>query len=223
MAIKLHKNHSNLDTIRAYLKGDKLDIKIYNNTPEKDKHRIEGEEWELLGVKYKKENGKTIRLTKSQGDIIRAAIGNEVCKAEGCTQNIKWGTTRDQYFYRRTGLCENCLIDYETKLRIVGVYGDYEKYKLESYALGSLKESKIKIKELIEFFTKNNGDVTLPNEDGQLDATWVNTNKDKILKDAKSDLKNVKYWITQLSKTVQLYKKSYIDAAKKYNLPVYAK
>ena len=223
MAIKLHKNHSNLDTIRAYLKGDKLDIKIYNNIPEKEKHRVDGEEWELQGIKYRKENGKTIKLTKSQGDIIRDAIGNDVCHADGCNQNIKWGTSRDQYLYRRTGLCENCLIDYETKLRIAGIYPDYEKYKLESYALGSLKESKDKIKELIKYFTENTGDVTLPNEDGQIDATWVNTNRDKILKDAKADLKNVKHWITTLSKTVQLYKRLYITGAKKYKLPVYAK
>jgi len=217
MAIKLNKNHSNLDTIKLWMAGQKTDIRISNHITEKEKYRREGEEFELQGIKYKKENGKIIKLTKSQGDIIRECL-KRVCK---CGQNIAWGTKKDEYFFNRTGLCENCLIDYETKLRIVGAYDAYEKYKLSSYALGDLKEGKEKLKEIVDYFTKNTGDINLPCEDGVgNDAVWKNTNKDKILKDAKDDLKKVKKLITEASKIKQVNKKLYVEKCKEFKLDV---
>ena len=218
MAIKLHKSHSNLDTIKKYLAGEKLDIKVYNNITEKEKYREEGEEWELNGVKYKKENGKILRLTKTQGEIIREMLN---FKCNHCQMTIKWGTKRDEYFYNRTGLCENCLIEYETKLRIVGAWDVYEKYKLSSYALGDLKEGKFKLQEIVDYFKSNDGDVTLPCENGVgYDAIWKNTNKDKILKDAKYDLKKVKKLISEAAKVKQLNKKLYVEKCKEYKLDI---
>lgn len=217
MAIKLHKSHSNIDTIKKYLKGEKLDIKISNHIAEKDKFRKEGEVWkDHHNIEYKKENGKIVRLTKTQGDIIREAIGNKICK---CGLSIKWGTKRDEYFFNRTGLCQDCLIDYETKLRIIGAWDVYEKYKLSSYALGDLKDSKEKLKEIVKYFSTDNGDIKLPCENGVgYDAIWVNTNRDKILADAESDLKKVLGLITEAKKVKTENKKEYSRLCKQYKL-----
>jgi len=220
MAIKLNKNHSNLDTIKLWMSGQKTDIRVSNHITEKEKYRQDGEEFELQGIKYKKENGKIIKLTKSQGDVIRECL-KRICK---CGQNIAWGSKKDEYFYNRTGLCENCLINYETNLRIVGAYDVYEKYKLSSYALGDLKDKKEKVKDLIKFFIENPktaGDVTLPCENGiGNDAVWVNTNRDLILEDAKVDLKKIKKLITQASKMKQESKKLYVEKCKEFKLNV---
>jgi len=217
MAIKLHKSMGNIEVIKKWQKGEKTEIKVSNHIAEKDKFRKEGEEWiDHNDIKYRKENGKIVKLTKTQGDIIREAIGNKICK---CKLNIKWGTKRDEYFFNRTGLCENCLIDYETKLRIVGAWDVYEKYKLSSYALGDLKDSKEKLKEIVEYFTNDNGDVKLPCEDGVgYDAVWVNTNKDKILADSKSDLKKVLKLIKEATKIKAENKKEYAKLCKQYKL-----
>ena len=166
MAIKLNKNHSNLETIRRWRAGEATDIRVYNTITEKEKFRQEGEEFELQGIMYKKENGKIIKLTKSQGDIIREAIGTDICNNKTCKMQIKCGSKRDENFYHRTGLCENCLIEYETNLRILGIWEVYEKYKLSSYALGDLKDKKEKIKATVEYFSNDNGDIKLPCENG---------------------------------------------------------
>jgi hypothetical protein len=109
-------------------------------------------------------------------------------------------------------------------LRIVGAYDSYEKYKLSSYALGDLKDKKESVKSLIKFFIehpKDAGDVTLPCENGiGNDAVWINTNRDKIFDDAKSDLKKIKKLITHASKIKQVNKKLYVEKCKEFKLEV---
>lgn len=222
MGIKLHKSLSNLETLRRWKAGEATDIKIYNNITEKEKYREEGESWtDYQGIKYKKQDGKVIKLTKTQGDVIREAIDKEF-DCDKCGAKYKFAGKLDRKFLLRTGICFDCLVEYETKLRIVGLFDTYEKYKLSSYALGDLKEGKEKLKEIVEYFEKNDGDVVLPSEDGVgNDAVWKNTNKDKILKDAKTDLKKVKKFITQATKVRDNNKKEYIEGCEKFKLEVF--
>src|ERR1035437_2456126 len=130
---KRFSSMSNLDVVRAYLDGRRPYVTVSYNVSEKDKHRKEGETWkDTRGIEWKKKDGKTIRLTKTQGDIIRDTMG-DVFNCKWCGQNYKWASKKDQKFLRRCGLCMDCVIDYETKLRILGIYSNYELYKLASY------------------------------------------------------------------------------------------
>ena len=221
MAIKLNKNHSNLETIRRWVSGEKTDIKIFNNSPEKDKYREEGEEWKIKGVKYKKQNGVAVRITKTQGDIIREAIGNGLdCKI--CGAKYKFVGEKDRKFLGRNGMCMDCTIDYETKLRIIGAWDSYEKYKLSSYALGDLKNNREKLVEIVNYFTNNRGDVTLPSSDGiGNDAVWKNTNRVQILKDSTEDLQKVETLITEIEKVKKTNKKLYVQKCKEFKLKPY--
>ena len=213
---RLHKSLSNIDTIKHYLKGEKTNIQISNFITEKEKFRKDGDEWEINGIQYKKENGKTIQVTKTKGDLIRDLI-TEKCQ---CGQIIKWGSKYDEKFFRRTGLCENCIIDFETKLRIIDAYPDYEIYKLSSYKLGHLKEAKEKLKEIVNYFENDRGDVTMICDETGFTERWKNTNRIQILKDSKRDLKVIRKNIAELTKLVQQYKAAYIEKAVKFNVKI---
>lgn len=210
---------SNMDVVRKYLAGERPYLTITTHVTEKEKYRNEGEEWVLDGIKYKKLNGKTIKLTKTQGDIIRQAIDDALdCKL--CSAQWKWANNNDRKYLTRTGLCADCLIDYETKLRIAGIYDSYEKYRMASYELGFLKDKKEKLDEVIEYFNKNDGDIVkMAESEYDEHITWKNTNKDKILGDAVKDFAEVKKLIKNGKKIVGEYKKAYVDNIKKYNLP----
>lgn len=214
---RLHKSLSNLETIRRWQNGEKTDIKIFNNILEKDRFRNNGDEWELNGIKYKKESGKIIKLHKTQGDLIRELIDD---RCNNCNCQVKWGTNRDIALYRRTGFCEECLVEYETNLRILGIWDNYEKYKLASYALGDLNNDKNKLDEIVKYFKTNDGDVTLPNEDGGTDEIWKNVNKEVIVKDVKDDLKRIKKLIKESTLVKKENKKLYIETCKKFKLKV---
>jgi hypothetical protein len=117
-------------------------------------------------------------------------------------------------------MCEACLIDYETKLRIVGIYPDYETYKMASNELGAMKEFKSKIDEAIKYFTGNDTDVKMLCNSEGFTERWKTTNKDEILTNAQKDLIEVNRRIEALAKIRDEYKQKYEELASKYNLEI---
>lgn len=210
---------SNIDVVKKYLAGERPYLTISYNQSERDKYRKEGDEWTADGKQYKRIDGKTVTLTQSQGDIIREAIGKTFdCKICG----LRWNLSNhiDRKFLSRTGCCQDCLIEHETKLRIVGIYDDYERYKLAAYELGYLKTNQDRLLEVIKYFTEGPGDVVKYAEsEHDENIVWKNTNKDKILGDATADLKRVKELIKVGTKFTKVFKKTYFAGLKKYKLP----
>ena len=221
MSKKRFSSMSNLDVVRSYLDGKRPYLTISYNQTEKDKHRTEGEKWEIGGIKWERKGGKNIKVTKTQGDIIREAIGDSLnCK--NCRLQYKWGSKNDLKFLRRTGLCEDCLIEFETKLRVLGMYNNYEKYHMASHELGYLKESREKIKETIEYFNRTDGNIVkFAETEYDENIVWENTNKDKIVADATADLKRVEDLILVGTKITAKLKKQYLGGIKKNKIKSY--
>ena len=212
---------SNIDIVKDYVAGVRPFIQVgYEGNAKK--YRKEGEKWaDTNGTEWQRFNGKNIRLTKTQGDIIREAIGDGLnCKK--CGLQYKWGSKHDVKFLRRTGLCSACLIDYETQLRILGIYEDYEQYHLASHELGFLKDAQEKIKETIAYFNDTDGDIIkMAETEFDEEIRWKNTNKDKILADATADLQNVEALIATGSLVTEGLKKQYFDGIEKYKVEKY--
>ena len=215
--MKRASGKSNIDIVKDYLAGERPFVQV-GYTGDKNKHRNEGEKWkDNDGVEWERKNGKNVRLTKTQGDLIREML-NDKCK---CGQVIRWGSKQDAYFFGRTGMCANCLIDYETKLRVLGIYPDYETYKVLSYEVGALKDAREQIQGAIKFFAEENGDVTmLCNSEGFMER-WKNTNQEKILADAKTELEWVEKRLETIIKQKDEAKARYEEATKKYKLEYY--
>jgi hypothetical protein len=208
---------SNIDIVKDYLAGERPFVQV-GFTGNKGKHRNEGEKWtDADGVEWQKRGRKIVRLTKSQGDLIREML-NDKCK---CGQVIRWGSKQDAYFFARTGLCENCLIDYETKLRILGVYPDYETYKVLSYEHGTLKDALQQLQSAVDFFSKENTDVTMLCNSEGFTERWKNTNQEKIIADAKLELEAVTKRFAEVVVQKEAAKARYQEATEKYKLDCY--
>lgn len=208
---------SNIDVVKKYLAGERPYLTISTHITEKEKFRKDGEEWEMDGKKYKKTNGKTICLTKTQGDIIREAIG-EGLNCKKCGASYKWAGKHDRKYLSRTGMCEDCLIDYETKLRVLGIYNDYETYKLASNELGATKDLCDKIKETIKYFEAGDTDVQMLCNSEGFTERWKTTNVQEIIENAKQDLENANRRIEALTRIRDEHKEKYVTATSKYGL-----
>lgn len=209
---------SNLDIVQDYLDGVRPFVQV-GYTGENDKHRKEGERWtDNNGIQWQKLKGKTIRLTKTQGQIIRDTIADGLdCKI--CKAKWKWSTAKDRKMLNRTGACVDCLVDYETKLRILGIYDVYENYRMGMYEMGHLKELRHKITEAIATLQKTGGDVTKLAESEYDEAiVWKNTNKDAQIKSAETDLSNVEELIAKGGPMMEDLKKSYTEQIQKHKL-----
>ena len=209
-------NKSNIDILRDYVAGVRPFTQV-GYTGKKYVKRDIGSKWtDAKGIDWEQKESGPVRVNRV-ADIVRGVI-QEKCK---CGQNIRFGSKLDSIFFRKTGLCENCLIDYETKLRILGIYDDYEQYKLMSNEIGHLKEVKDKIQEIVKFFSEDRGDIQmLCNSEGYIER-WKNTNQEQVLIDSKKDLELVMQRIAILTRKRNVFKKKYKKAAVKYNLDSY--
>ncbi len=207
---------SNIEIVKDYLAGVRPVIQV-GYTGKKYVKRAVGETWtDEKGQEWEQvESGP--RKVNRVANIVREAIGVQKCR---CGQDIKWGSKRDRLFYNKTGLCEECLIDYETKLRVLGIYPDYETYKMASNELGATKDMKEKIKECIDYFSSDSTDVTMLCNSEGFTERWKTTNKDEIVANAKKDLKEALRRIDALVKIRDEYKKKYEEAAAKFNLEI---
>ena len=208
------KNKSNISIIRDYVAGVRPVIQVGYTGKKYEKRNI-GDRWtDLKGIEWEQLASGPRRINRV-ADIIKKATGNQKCR---CGQEIRFGSKADNLFYQKTGLCEGCLIDYETKLRVLGIYNDYENWKLISNEIGAIKDAIGKITETIKFFETNSGDVSLLCNSEGFTERWKNTNHEKILEDAKTDLKLVTTRLETLIPLRDDYKQKYIDASARYNL-----
>ena len=211
-----YKNLSNIDILKKYVTGERPFIQFGYVIP--DKKRNIGEEWQdVKGITWRQENGFQTRINK-QADIIRSATVN---KCNSCGRDIRWGSRLDKVFFNKTGLCESCLIDYETKLRILGIYDIYEQYKMLSNELGFLNDAKRQIEDVIKFFSDGNPEISMVcNSEGFVEK-WKDINREQILTDSKKDLKLARKKIIAITKAKNIAKKKYIAETVKYKLEKY--
>jgi len=220
MVVKHRKSYmkSNIKIVEDYLNGDRpLTVFGYNGNT--NNYHKEGDVWnDTNGIEWRRENGRNIRLTKSQADIIREAIGRQKCK---CGQEIRFGNKFDKIFFAKTGMCQDCLIDYEHKLRLAGIFGIYERWNICSNQVGYLKDIKSRILETIGYFSKTDGTIeVLCNSEGFMEKFHGN-NKEMILENAKRDLKECNKLLRAIEKQKNEAKKELKRRASEFKIKIY--
>lgn len=185
--IKLKTGKSNLDIVRSYLSGERAFIQVGYDPNLNNSTRKEGEEWEDgQGNKWIWKNN-TKRKVSKLGQIKI----DQRCSI--CNADMKFGNYLDDRFYPKTGKCYDCTISFDSKLKVLGVYADYEKYKIYNSMLSEMKDFKENIIESIDFIEKNpNEKLQFFNDDGSQEFWTDDTSQMvKVLSDLKNDLKDV--------------------------------
>lgn len=211
------QNKSNIEILRNYVDGVRpYVITGYTGKKYKKQKKI-GDRWkDSDGTEWEQKAYGRVKVNRV-ADIVRAAR-EQKCK---CGQAIKWGSRIDQIFFNKTGMCSNCIIDYETKLRILGLYDNYEKYKMLSNEIGNLKDIKTKLTEVVKFFSENNGDIEMICNSEGFTERWKNTNKDEILQNAMRDLEFINKKLDSISIIKEEEKRKYIEGSSRYGLETY--
>lgn len=214
---KKFKGKTNLDIIRCYLSGERPFTMVGYTGKKYNKRKI-GDIWtDKSGIKWEQKASGPVQLNEV-ATLIKSNI-NYKCS---CGQDIRFGSKLDTKFFYKTGLCYECIINYETKLRVLGIYPVYEQYKMISNEIGELSDIKQKLEEGIKYFSDISSSEfqLLCNSEGYIER-WRGISYDDILKTTKTDLELVTERITNLIIKQQELKTQYVDSANNYKLPVY--
>ena len=196
--MKRASGKSNLAIVRDYLNGERPFIQVGYTSDSDFASRKEGEIWtDAKGKKWIKKNGFKKAINNISSNIIDAT--KQVCK--DCKMDIKWGNKYDQAFFNKTGRCHECVVKFESKLRLQGKFEDYEKKKVLQNQLSISKDLKTKIEESLNF-VESNQKISFPNGDGTVDV-WTIERRDLIIKDLKKDLKKINKTILKLQNQIE--------------------
>lgn len=188
--MKKAKGKSNISIVRDMLNGERPFTQVSMYQPEAEKpisERTVGEIWEdKKGKKWiKGEFG--VRSYNPQADVIREEINKGyVCKR--CEQNLRFSHTKhDKKMLDKTGMCFDCVIEYETELKFRGLFGDYAKNKILQNALSYALDMKQKLREGYKY-TKENKVIKYVNSNGMVEE-WENSSRTELMTNILNDYK----------------------------------
>ena len=185
--MKRASGKSNIDIVKDYVDGNRPFVQVGYDPNLNNSKRKENEEWEDgQGNKWIWKNGSKRKVSKLSNIKIEQ-------KCSICNADMKFGNYLDDRFYPKTGKCYDCSISFDSKLKTLGVYADYERYKIYNSLLSEMKDFKKNIIESIEYLEKNTDQkLQFFNDDGSQEFWTDDTDKvQKVLSDLKKDLQDV--------------------------------
>jgi hypothetical protein len=107
--------------------------------------RKEGDVWEERGKKWTIKNG--IKQTVTRFDAIKKQIFTPI-SCPNCNKPMTKGHF-DKYMFKIHQKCSDCVIDYETKLKVKGEYKEYEQNMIKQGVAYHIKEMENVLLELL--------------------------------------------------------------------------
>jgi hypothetical protein len=190
------KRRWKIEDIQKVMDGENPFIQMGYSVPEP--HRKVGDEWtDPQGISWQQKNGYKVRVNKNV-ECVRDLIRQ---KCSRCGKDVRLvGNRFDDKLFPKTGMCHDCLVDYETELMLTGKFDTYEKRKVLSNQLTFLKHVRDQVIESIKYLEENSK-ITFVNEFGDVEY-WTNDARDTLLSGAKDDYEKLTKDIEDTEKLV---------------------
>jgi len=135
-----------------------------------EKKRKVGETWEDEHHKYEQKEGFVVKTGKNheQYKQIRDFLAEKSkCKNKNC-QTIKI-TQKDKQFIKQNGYCLGCTVENEHKIRVAGLWQEYQNYKIWTRMI---MVGKIKLDSYRQSLSDLKEEYEMINDQGQVTETW---------------------------------------------------
>jgi len=210
--MKRASGKSNLSIVKDYLSGERPFVQVGYDPNLNNGKRKEGEEWEdAQGRKWIWKNGVKRRVPK------KAKIINEQ-RCKECNMDVRWGNYLDDRVWPKTLMCYDCYINFQTKLKMSGMFDVYNELQDLKNERSILEDYKKKFEESKKFCEENKDkDVTFLEEDGSFEKWDGNIDYNTILEDLNKDLDVVYKRLEELNVKIKEYEEKYESAKSKRN------
>ena len=210
--MKKASGKSNLGIVKDYLEGNRPFVQVGYDANLENNKRKEGEEWEdSQGRKWVWKNGSKRRISK------RATIINQQrCKC--CKMDVRWGNYLDDRVWPKTGYCYDCFINFQTELKMMGMFEVYNELQDLKNERSILEDYKRKFEESQTFCQKNQGKpVEFLEEDGSFERWEGVQDYTKILEDVTNDLVKINVGLAEINVKIKEYEEKYESAKSQRN------
>ena len=183
--MKKASGKSNLSIVKDYVEGNRPFVQVGYDPNLNNNKRKEGEEWEdSQGRKWIWKNGVKRRVPK------KAKIINEQ-RCKECNMDVRWGNYLDDRVWPKTGMCYDCYINFQTNLKLIGMFEIYNELQDLKNERSILEDYKKKFEESKKFCEENQGKpVEFLEEDGSFERWEGIQDYNKILEDLANNVQN---------------------------------
>ena len=174
-----------------------------------------GDVWEDEYHKYEKKEGfilKTSKNSEAFEEIRKWKEEQSRCKGSEC-KTIKFTPTHKKLI-EKTGFCANCLAEIETKIRAVGMWEQYEDYKIYTRML---VDGKIRLEELRQAYDEVKPYYEYTNEDGTTEKWELPQSVEEV----KAELQELIDYGTEELKSVEKFRNQAFEILKENKLEHY--
>jgi hypothetical protein len=171
----LNENNINLESLKDMFEGkhtSQTKIQVgYTNEGEMVQTRAVGERWfDADGFEWEQKQGYALKLGKEwQQELHKEKNTFKNCPKEDCT--CQFPNRFDKKMQAFHGMCFDCVIEMEHKLKLQGKYKEYEQERIKQNALAWLKQAEQDKDSVIEELTRS---LTFVTVDGDVEK-WKNT------------------------------------------------
>lgn len=195
--MKKSKNVSNIEMVQSYLDGERPITQVGYKEAEDLTERQVGDIWtDSKGNSWKKTEYGKVSSTPIIDMVNAATDGRCSC----CKKEIKWGSEADAKIFPKTGMCLDCLVDFENELRKQGKLHAYAQKKIYSNERSYIFDVQAKIKQALDF-TKDHKVLTFVNANGLVEE-WDAGRRDDLLDSLEKDYKKCLTEIDRLDKQI---------------------
>lgn len=208
--MKKASGKSNLGIVKDYLEGNRPFVQVGYDPNLENNKRKEGDQWEdAQGRKWVWKNGSKRRVPK------RAKIINEQ-RCKKCNMDVRWGNYLDDRVWPKTGYCYDCFINFQTELKMMGMFEIYNELQDLKNERSILEDYKKKFEESQKFCQENQGKpVEFLEEDGSFERWEGLQDYTKILEDVTNDLVKINEGLAEINAKIKDYEEQYESAKSK--------
>jgi len=211
--MKKAKGKSNIDIVKDMQAGIRPFTQVGYEAPTET--RKVGDVWEDAKGKSWIKTEYGVRSHNPKADLIKQEINKKwTCKR--CGGDFRWSNNPlDEKMLNKTGMCFNCVTEYETELRILGKFADYEKKKILQNQLSYVEDMRKNLRESYKY-TKGQSVIKFVNSNGHVEE-WANESRIELMQNILSDYKECCKSLKLIEDELKSLPEFDTDVSKKFN------
>lgn len=200
-----------INDVEKLIRGEhESQTKVQVSVPERQEYEIHnvGDKWtDADGNEWEQKNGYTIKLGKPWQQELHSYLKKfPNCPKETC--KCEFPKRLDEKMQMIHGMCFDCVIDMEHKIKLEGRWDEYETGKIKSNAYAWLKEAESDKNVIADELSK----AEFTNDFGDLEKWDVGKTKEQILQKIEEEFEKFKTeFIAELDKSAEKYSEKYSE------------
>lgn len=190
------------DIADLVLRGEDIAQRVWGYEGDSKRRKV-GDVWEDEYWRYEQKDGYVSKTGKNHEvyqEIRNYIKSKKECQNSECKKE-KFGPT-DKMLIQQTSFCVDCLVIMEAEVKLIGLWNEYEKWRMFRKAIAMAKDAKAQIEQAIKDLKPY---YEVVQENGTIERWELPKPMDVMRKEMEDEISNIDNGLKELEEDVVLY------------------